>query len=153
MGVMQALVSFVSRHAGDELVSIRAGAWMCVFMHRSPLILVAASRMADSYAQLKQLLFAVHQQIYSILTVTQLTKIFENRTNFDLRRLLTGTERSFQTLINLTETNASLFLNAVKIHPMTGSVREAVGQAVAHYAGKLNVGIYYLRKFRKFRKF
>lgn len=37
----------------------------------------------------------LHLQILSIVTASQLRRIFERRTNFDLRRLLNGSNLSF----------------------------------------------------------
>lgn len=41
----------------------------------------------------------VYNQILSILTYSHMTKIFERRKNFDLRRLLSGSERLFYNLL------------------------------------------------------
>jgi len=48
----------------------------------------------------------VYNQILSILTYSHMTKIFERRKNFDLRRLLSGSERLFYNLLANDSSNA-----------------------------------------------
>lgn len=137
---MQALVSFVdSQSSGDELNYIITGSWKFLFLHRSPLILVAASCSSESVLQLRHQLIFVYHQILSVLTLSHLTKIFDQRKNFDLRRLLTGTERTFESLITMTEQDPSHLLNAVRCHYLSSAVRDSVGQAIVHYISKSKV--------------
>lgn len=120
-GVMQALVSVV--HANqDSIMSIHAVGIKFVFLVKGPLILVAASRRNLSVQQIqlqltlvffflrscftlktitnKVFLFRdVYNQILSILTLSHMTKIFDQRKNFDLRRLLAGSERLIDHLL------------------------------------------------------
>ncbi|KRZ51252.1 DNA ligase 4 [Trichinella nativa] len=132
MGVIQALVSFVSsQNEGDELRTIRAGVWTFVFSHRAPLILCLVSRRSDSAEQLSRQLDLVHRQILTVLTQVQLSRIFEERKNFDLRRLLAGTERTLERLILVMETDFSLLLNAVRCYTLPHSTRETIVQAMS----------------------
>ncbi|KRX22582.1 DNA ligase 4 [Trichinella nelsoni] len=132
MGVIQALVSFVSsQNEGDELQTIRAGVWTFVFSHRAPLILCLVSRRSDSAEQLSRQLDLVHRQILTVLTQVQLSRIFEERKNFDLRRLLAGTERTLERLILVMETDFSLLLNAVRCYTLPHSTRETIVQAMS----------------------
>ena len=114
VGVMQALIS-VFLDDGDKLRCINAGRTRITFLLRSPLYYVCASSWGEpeSVVCLPFLAFVVryliyqllrktrahleylHLQILSIVTATQLRRIFERRTNFDLRRLLNGTSPSF----------------------------------------------------------
>jgi hypothetical protein len=116
VGVMQALIS-VFLDDGDKLRCINAGRTRITFLLRSPLYYVCASSWGEpeSVVCLSLLAFVVryliyqllrktrahleylHLQILSIVTATQLRRIFERRTNFDLRRLLNGTSLSFFT--------------------------------------------------------
>ncbi|KRZ27329.1 DNA ligase 4 [Trichinella pseudospiralis] len=132
MGVIQALVSFVSsQNEGDELRTIRAGVWTFVFSHRAPLILCLVSRRSDSAEQLSRQLDLVHRQILTVLTQVQLSRIFEERKNFDLRRLLAGTERTLERLILVMETDFSLLLNAVRCYTLPHSTRETIVQVMS----------------------
>ena len=109
MGIIQALVS-VFIDDGDKIRCINAGPLKITFLLRSPLYYVCASTwgepesvvsaipmfcgglMSDRADQSKTRshLEYLHLQILSIVTASQLRRIFERRTNFDLRRLLNG---------------------------------------------------------------
>jgi hypothetical protein len=51
-GVLQALVSFV-QDSNDSIRSIRVGDTVIVFLLKAPLILVCASKMGESVAQIQ----------------------------------------------------------------------------------------------------
>lgn len=97
-GVMQALVSVVQTN-NDTLRCINVGEVTFVFLVKSPLILVAVSRTKRSVYQLQVLLNDVFNQIVSTITLSTLTKVYENRNNFDLRRLISGSERLIHHLL------------------------------------------------------
>lgn len=97
-GVMQALVSVVQAN-NDSLRCINVGEVTFVFLVKSPLILVAISRTKRSVYQLQVLLNDVFNQIVSTITLSTLTKVYENRNNFDLRRLISGSERLIHHLL------------------------------------------------------
>lgn len=145
-GVMQALASFTSQNSEDELNHIVVGLWKFVFINRGPLILVAASRSTESVSQLRQQLILLYHQILSVLTLSHLTKIFDQRKNFDLRRLLTGTERTFESLLSTTERDPSHLLNAVKCNYLSNTVRDSIGQVIVHYISKTKVNVTYISK-------
>lgn len=97
-GVMQAIVSVVQSE-DDNLKAINAGGVQFVFLVKNPIILVAISKTKKSVPQLQMLLHDVYNQILSTLTQTTLVKVYENRKNFDLRRLLSGSERLISHLL------------------------------------------------------
>lgn len=98
-GVMQALVSVVQSN-NDSLRSIKVGDTDFVFQVRSPLIMVAVSKTKKSVPQIQMLLHDVYNQIISTITLSTLNKVYENRKNFDLRRLLSGSERLIHHLLS-----------------------------------------------------
>ncbi|KAJ8934547.1 hypothetical protein NQ314_013288 [Rhamnusium bicolor] len=110
-GVMQTLVSFV-QYDDDCIKSIHAGDTHFVFLVKKPLILVAVSKTQESVFQLSSQLNYVFNQITSMLTLTRLNKIYEQRQNYDLRRLLSGVERLIDHLIDFSETEPSFTLGA-----------------------------------------
>lgn len=114
-GVLQALVSCVQNDNNDQLRSICAGNYKFVFLYESPIILVMVSRQCESVRQLHHQLVTVYNQVLSILTASQLTRIFDQRKNFDLRRLLTGTQKTFENLLLMMDSNTCFLLNAVKV--------------------------------------
>ena len=56
----------------------------------------------------------IYSQIIFHLTYAQLKRIFEQQANYDLRRMLTGTEKFVDKLIELMDTNPCFFLGAVR---------------------------------------
>lgn len=138
MGVMQALVSFVQQ-SGDTIRSIHAGDKKFVFLHRMPLILVAVSTTKASVPQILSQLTYVYNQITSVLTFANLNRIFEQRKNYDLRRLLGGAEKFLDRLVDTMDEDPSFLLSAVKCLNLDNSIREVIGQTLAQYCGKIKV--------------
>ncbi|KAM4833490.1 vacuolar fusion protein MON1 homolog B isoform 2-T2 [Thomomys bottae] len=127
MGVMTALVSFV-QSAGDAIRAIYAEDHKLVFLQQGPLLLVAVSRTSQSAAQLREELLAVHAQIVSTLTRASVARIFAHKQNYDLRRLLAGSERTLDRLLDSVERDpGALLLGAVRCVPLARPLREALG--------------------------
>lgn len=127
MGVMTALVSFV-QSAGDAIRAIYAEDHKLVFLQQGPLLLVAVSRTPQSAAQLRGELLAVHAQIVSTLTRASVARIFARKQNYDLRRLLTGSERTLDRLLDSVERDpGALLLGAVRCVPLARALRDALG--------------------------
>ncbi|KAJ8976417.1 hypothetical protein NQ317_005337 [Molorchus minor] len=135
-GVMQTLVSFV-QSSGDCIKSIHAANTLFVFLVKKPLILVAVSKAQDGVQQLTSELSYVFNQITSILTLTRLNKIYEQRQNYDLRRLLAGVERLIDHLLDYSETEPSFFLGAVECLPLSLSVRDTINSAIVAACNKI----------------
>lgn len=134
-GVMQALVSCVAL-SGDQVRYVRAGPLRLAFLLRGPLILVAASSLPLSLQQLQSQLHYVHAQILSVVTGSQLNRVFEQRGNFDLRRLLAGSERFLDSLCDLMDEEPSFLLGAVRCLPLAPSVRETITQTMVRQCSK-----------------
>lgn len=127
MGVMTALVSFV-QSAGDAIRAIYAEDHKLVFLQQGPLLLVAVSRTPQSVAQLRGELLAVHAQIVSTLTRASVARIFARKQNYDLRRLLAGSERTLDRLLDSVERDpGALLLGAVRCVPLARPLRDALG--------------------------
>ncbi|XP_069065636.1 vacuolar fusion protein MON1 homolog B-like [Pleurodeles waltl] len=125
MGVMMALVSFV-QSSSNVIRSIYSGDHKVVFVQKGPLVLVSVSRTLQSEDQLRRELHYVYYQIISMLTQASIRRIFEHKKNYDLRRLLTGSEKILDSLLNLVETDASYLLGAVQCLPLASSVRDSL---------------------------
>ena len=138
-GVMQALVSVVE-DSQDSLETIVAGDTKFVFLHKSPLILVAVSKLRDSPNQLQLQLHYLYNQILSVITETQLERIFEQRRNYDLRRLLAGSERLMDSILNYMDHDSSVLLGAIKCLPMPLHDRDTVTQTIMQQCSKIKVG-------------
>lgn len=136
MGVMQALVSFVQA-GSDTIRSVHAGDTNFVFSVKGPLILVAVSKTLESVTQLTFQLTYVYNQIVSVLTQSQLTRVYDQRRNFDLRRLLSGSERLIDHLLNFMDREPAFFLGAIKCLPLLPSMRASITQTIIQTCGKI----------------
>nr|CAG4642417.1 EOG090X03TW [Evadne anonyx] len=135
-GVMQALVSVIE-DGEDSMETIFAGDTTFVFLHKCPLILVAVSKLRDSVLQLQNQLQYIFSQISSIITEAQLKRIFDQRRNYDLRRLLAGSERLMDNLVNFMDQDYSVLLQSVRCLPMPSSDRDAVTQTISQQCNKI----------------
>ncbi|TPX36200.1 hypothetical protein SmJEL517_g01497 [Synchytrium microbalum] len=126
MGVIQAIVSFIASE-DDTLKCINAGAHKFVFASRGPLYLVAVSSTGESENQLREQIQYLYNQILFILTSAQLTRIFEQRVNYDLRNLLAGTENLLDELSNSFQKTASHYLSAINPLRMSHRLRTRIG--------------------------
>ncbi|EZA53641.1 vacuolar fusion protein MON1 homolog A [Ooceraea biroi] len=136
MGVMQALVSFVQ--AGSDMIrSVHAGDTNFVFVVKGPLILVAVSKTLESVPQLTLQLTYVYNQIISVLTQSQLNRVYDQRRNFDLRRLLSGSERLIDHLLNFMDREPAFFLGAIKCLPLLPSMRSSITQTIIQTCAKI----------------
>lgn len=135
-GVMQALVSFV-QDQNDSIQSIHAGDTLFVFLFKNHLILVAVSKSGESVSQLITQLNYVFNQITSILTLTRLNKIYEQRRNYDLRRLLSGVERLIDHLLDFSEREPAFILGGVQCLTLPISVRDTISSAIVQACNKI----------------
>ncbi|KAE8611833.1 hypothetical protein XENTR_v10012616 [Xenopus tropicalis] len=123
-GVMMALVSFLETEK-NAIRSIHADAYKVVFVRRSPLVLVSVSHTRQSEQEIAQELLYVYYQILSLLTGTQLHHLFQQRPSYDLRRLLSGSERITDSLLDLMDIDPSFLLGAVRCLPIVSGARDA----------------------------
>uniref|UniRef100_A0A3P9MJM2 Vacuolar fusion protein MON1 homolog n=1 Tax=Oryzias latipes TaxID=8090 RepID=A0A3P9MJM2_ORYLA len=129
MGVMMALVSFVEAEK-NIIRSIHADGCKVVFLTKSPLVLVGVSKTCQSDKELLRELHYIYYQIVSLLTLTQLNHIFQNKQNYDLRRLLAGSEYLTDNLLFRLERDPSLLLSAVTCLPLASSFRDVVSSGL-----------------------
>lgn len=142
-GVMQALVSFVQQNE-DGITAIVAEGYKIVFLVRSSLILVATSRTNSSTQQMQTQLSYLYNQILSTLTYNRVNKSFEKRKNFDLRILLSGSERIIDNFLvhdNTTKKVAndvfSNLTNSISIMQMTTADRSNVVSSIQSSCSKI----------------
>ncbi|XP_035237951.1 vacuolar fusion protein MON1 homolog B isoform X3 [Anguilla anguilla] len=127
MGVMMALVSFVQ--SGDNTIrSIYSDEHTVVFMQQGPLVLVSVSCTRQSEQQLRDELLYVYNQIVSMLTQASINRIFERKKNYDLRRLLAGSEKILDGLLRLVDSDPSFLLSAIHCLPLASSLRDSLSQ-------------------------
>ncbi|XP_061642495.1 vacuolar fusion protein MON1 homolog B isoform X3 [Phyllopteryx taeniolatus] len=127
MGVMMALVSFVQ--SGDNIIrSVYSEEHTVVFLQKGPLVLVCVSSSQQSEQQLRGELLYVYYQIISMLTQASISRIFEHKKNYDLRRLLAGSEKILDGLLDLVDSDPSFLLEAVHCLPLASSLRDSLSQ-------------------------
>ncbi|XP_075430263.1 vacuolar fusion protein MON1 homolog A isoform X2 [Ascaphus truei] len=134
-GVMMALVSFLETDK-NAIRSIHADGYKVVFVRRAPLVLVSVSRTQQSEQEISQELLYVYYQILSLLTGTQLHHLFQQRPSYDLRRLLSGSERIADSLLDLMDTDPSFLLGAVRCLPLVPGIRDAACSSLQQAKGK-----------------
>ncbi|CAE6452570.1 unnamed protein product [Rhizoctonia solani] len=120
MGLLQALVS-VFADDGDRIRCINAGRTRITFVLRAPLYYACVSSWGEPESVTRLHLDYLHLQILTTLTGTQLQRIFERRGNFDLRRLLDGTDPLIHALTARLATDMSVTLaslHTLRIDPI-----------------------------------
>ncbi|XP_007444925.1 vacuolar fusion protein MON1 homolog A isoform X1 [Python bivittatus] len=135
MGVMMALVSFVEAEK-NAIRSIHADGYKVVFVRKSPLVLVAVAQTRQSEQEIAQELLYIYYQIVSLLTLTQLNHIFQQKQNYDLRRLLAGSERITDNLVDLMARDPSFLMGAARCLPMAAGVRDVVSACLQQAKAK-----------------
>ncbi|KAM7170213.1 vacuolar fusion protein MON1 homolog A [Macrochelys suwanniensis] len=135
MGVMMALVSFLEAEK-NAIRSIHADGYKVVFVRRSPLVLVAMARTRQSEQEIAQELLYIYYQILSLVTWTQLNRIFQQKQNYDLRRLLAGSERITDNLLDLMARDPSFLMGAARCLPMAAGLRDTVSTCLQQAKAK-----------------
>ncbi|TKY85517.1 hypothetical protein EX895_005679 [Sporisorium graminicola] len=105
VGVMQALISIFADEDSDKLRFIRQGDLLITFLLRAPLYLVCVSSWDEEPSTLRQHLEYLYLQVISLVSASQLSRLFSRMPNFDLRRLLEGTEGIFDYLVDQLNAN------------------------------------------------
>ncbi|KAI0333661.1 DUF254-domain-containing protein [Cubamyces sp. BRFM 1775] len=125
IGVIQALVS-IFLDDGDKLRCINAGNTRIVFLLRPPLYYACVSAWGEPESVTRFHLEYLHLQILSVVSAEQLRRMFEQRRNFDLRRLLSGAEPFLESLLARLEWDLAMStssLHCLKLDPL---LRKAV---------------------------
>jgi hypothetical protein len=130
IGIIQTIISFF-QGANDPLLGFTAGRTRFVVLTEGPLYLVAISRLGESDTQLRAQLEALYMQILSTLTLPNLTHLFTNRPNTDLRRPLEGTETLLSSLADtFTKGSASTLLSALECLKIRKSQRHVINNSL-----------------------
>lgn len=136
-GVMSALVSVVNDTDGNNLWSINALGTTVSFLVRTPLIVVTEAKTDESDRQLLVYLTYTYDFIISVLTLPQLSKIFLRFKNFDLRRMLAGTEKILDHLIDWFDEDMGFLLGSVRCLPLPTSLRDSISSQLTHSCHKI----------------
>ncbi|RKP05985.1 MON1-like protein A-like protein [Thamnocephalis sphaerospora] len=129
LGVAQAIISSFES-SGDQIRCLNAGRHRFVFLNRNPLYLVVVSHTGESEAQLRSQLSLLYNQLLSIMTAPQITRLYSKRINFDLRRFLAGTDNLFDSLVDSLSSCSSMELKSIRCARLEAPVRSAITQAL-----------------------
>ncbi|KAF8231695.1 DUF254-domain-containing protein [Tricholoma matsutake] len=129
IGVMQALIS-VFLDDNDKLRCINAGRTRITVLLRPPLYFACVSSWGEPESVTRSHLEYLHLQILSIVTASQLRRIFERRTNFDLRRLLDGAESFLNSLLDRLEFDLSMSTSSLHCLKLETNLRKRAAEAL-----------------------
>ncbi|PWN49647.1 DUF254-domain-containing protein [Violaceomyces palustris] len=132
VGVMQALISIFADEDNDKIRHIETdgGRTRITFLLRAPLYLVCVSSWGEPINACRNHLEYLYLQILSIVSAGQLNRLFTRMPNFDLRRLLEGTERLLGNLLSKLQTDLSFPLGALHPLRMEKSLRDNLANAL-----------------------
>ena len=131
VAVMQALISiFASQSPSSRIRTIDAGSVRISFLLRSPLYYVVASPFGEPDAILRAHLDYLHLHILSVVSLAQLNRMFQQRSNYDLRRLLQGTDTILGNLIHKLSAGFAPLMGALEVLRCGKDVRDEVGKLI-----------------------
>ncbi|KAI0365723.1 DUF254-domain-containing protein [Pilatotrama ljubarskyi] len=129
IGVIQALVS-IFLDDGDKLRCINSGNTRIVFLLRPPLYYVCVSAWGEPESVTRFHLEYLHLQILSVVSAGQLKRMFEQRRNFDLRRLLGGAEPFLYSLLSRLEWDLAMSTSSLHCLKLDPVLRKAVADVL-----------------------
>lgn len=145
LGAISAMISsFSSTATHDTLQSFSTPTTLFSILPLPPLYLLAISSVPyETPHHLSSQMSLLHSQILSTLTQPTLVSAFKNRSNFDLRRLLGGTETFLQSLCqNLPRSTSHLLNNALSILHLRATHRKTLHSLLlTHRAPSLLYGL------------
>ncbi|GAA6059183.1 hypothetical protein JCM10212_005528 [Sporobolomyces blumeae] len=129
VGAMQAIVSIFADE-GDKIRCVEVGDSKITFLLKSPLYLVVSSSWGEPESVLRTHLDYLYLQVLSVVTLTQLHNIFSRRSNFDLRRMMEGTEPFFHSLVSSLQTSIPILTSSIEVYRLDPGVRAEVAKAL-----------------------
>ncbi|KUL88769.1 hypothetical protein ZTR_03541 [Talaromyces verruculosus] len=142
IGIIQTIISFY-HDADDTLRNFTAGDTKIVILSKTPLYLVAISRLLESESHLRLQLDALYMQILSTLTLPALNHLFSIRPSTDLKRPLQGTETLLSSLADsFTKGSPTTLLSALECLKLRKSHRQVINNILLkNRAEKLLYGL------------
>ncbi|KAK4689819.1 vacuolar fusion protein MON1, partial [Tremellales sp. Uapishka_1] len=125
IGVVQ---SFVEED--DRLRSIVKGRYQIVILVKAPLYLFCVSDWGEPEHVLRVHLDYIYLQILSVVTLSQITRLFQRWSNFDLSRLLEGTESFLHNLIKQCQYDFSFLSSTLQPLRMPPALRDTAAAAL-----------------------
>ncbi|WVQ97911.1 hypothetical protein IAU59_005028 [Kwoniella sp. CBS 9459] len=129
MGIAQALISIFAEQ-DDKIRCILKGRSKIAFLLKAPLYLFCVSDWGEPEHVLRSHLEYIHLHILSVVSSTQLSRVFQRRSNFDLSRLLEGTETFLNKLIERAQYDFSYLTSTLQPLRMNPAIRENAAAAL-----------------------
>nr|KIR50057.1 vacuolar fusion protein MON1 [Cryptococcus bacillisporus CA1280] len=129
MGVAQALISIFADD-NDRLRYIIKGNHRIAFLLKAPLYLFCISDWGEPEHVLRLQLEYIHLQILSVVSSTQLLRLFQRRSNADLSTLLEGTEPFLRNLIDCSQYDFSFLTSTLQPLRMAPALRDTSAAAL-----------------------
>ncbi|WVR04506.1 hypothetical protein IAU60_001510 [Kwoniella sp. DSM 27419] len=129
MGVAQALISIFAEE-DDRIRCIIKGRYRIAFLLKAPLYLFCVSDWGEPEHVLRSHLDYIHLQILSVVSSTQLSRVFQRRSNFDLSRLLEGSETFLKKLIDTAQYDFSYLTSTLQPLRMSPALRDNAAAAL-----------------------
>ncbi|CDR48687.1 hypothetical protein NBRC10512_001399 [Rhodotorula toruloides] len=129
VGVMQAIISIFADE-GDKIRYVDVGQTKISFLLKPPLYLVVVSSHGEPENILRMHLDYLYLQMLSVVTLAQLQAIFAKRTNFDLRRMMEGTEPFFDSLVSTLQVSLPMLLSSIEVYRLPTPTREDLARAL-----------------------
>ena len=79
----------------------------------------------------------MYHQVLSVVTLSHLTRIFEEKKNFDLRKMLAGSERLLDSLTINMQKDPSFMLSAVRVLSMAPTTRDSISSVIGQSCNKV----------------
>ncbi|BEI85143.1 hypothetical protein CcaverHIS002_0505440 [Cutaneotrichosporon cavernicola] len=129
MGVVQALVSIFAED-DDKLRSVVRGRTRIAFLIKPEMYLFAVSDWGEPEHVLRTQLEYINLQILSVVSAAQLARAFARRSNFDLSRLLVGSEKFLYSLVETCQDDLSFMTTTLQPLRMPPALRESAGNTL-----------------------
>lgn len=136
VGLLQAVISNFAEtdkeklHATAKEVLQLPTTGKVSFLLRPPLYLVAVAQWDDAESTLRNHLDHLYQAIISLVSATKLNRLFDRAANFDLRRLLQGTDNILDSLLNHLQDETIAMRGALQPLRLDAGLRHDVGTAL-----------------------
>ncbi|GAA5881996.1 hypothetical protein JCM1840_002092 [Sporobolomyces johnsonii] len=129
VGVMQAIVSIFADE-GDKIRYVDVGPTRISLLLKAPLYLVVSSNWGEPESVLRAHLDYLYFQVLSVVTLAQLQSIFSRRSNFDLRRMMEGTEPFFHSLVDTLQTSIPILTSSIEVYRLDPHLRSEIAKAL-----------------------
>ncbi|GAA5939966.1 hypothetical protein JCM1841_000904 [Sporobolomyces salmonicolor] len=129
VGVMQAIVSIFADE-GDKIRYVDVDSMRISLLLKAPLYLVVSSNWGEPESVLRAHLDYLYFQVLSVVTLAQLQSIFSRRSNFDLRRMMEGTEPFFHSLVDTLQTSIPILTSSIEVYRLDPHLRSEIAKAL-----------------------